>query len=56
MNPRSSYNICARKQYFETFELKESRVAWLDDNKVSKVHGIGTVRLKMLDNFELFCT
>lgn len=44
--------MCLRKEYFDIFKLEESGIVHLDDNKVCKVHGIDTIKLKMLDDHD----
>ena len=48
-----SYHMCPRIEYFETLKMVQGGVVRLGDNKACKVHGIGTVRLKMFDDREL---
>jgi len=47
-----SYHMCPRKEYFETWALKEGGVVRLGNNKACKVQGMGTIRLKMFDGRE----
>ena len=41
------------KDYIETLELKEGGVVLLGKNKLCKVQGMGSIRLKMFDNREI---
>jgi len=47
-----SYHMCPRKEYFETLALKEGGVVRLGNNKMCKVQGMSTIRLKMFDGRE----
>ena len=48
-----SYHMCSKIKYFETLKLGQDGLVHIGDNKACKVHGIGTVRLKMFDDREL---
>jgi len=41
------------KEFFETLELKEESSVLLESNKAYKVQAMGSIRLKMFDNWEV---
>ena len=53
MDSGCTYHMCPVKDYFEDLEQKEYGTVLLGNNKACKVHGIGTVRLRMFDNREM---
>lgn len=53
MNLGCYYQICLRKDYFETLKLEQNGVVILGENKACKVHHIGTIILKMFDDYNV---
>lgn len=47
-------HVYEEEKYYETLMLEESGVIRLYDIKACKFHGIGTIRIKMFNNYELF--
>lgn len=53
MDSKYYYDMLQRKLYFEILEQIKCGADRFGNNKISKIQGIGMVRLKMLDNRKL---
>lgn len=52
MNLECTYHMCLVKVFFNTLELKRG-VVLLGKNKACKVQAMGSIKLKMFDNWEI---
>ena len=49
LDSRCSFHMCPHRKYFDTYKAYDASTIRIGDDSMSKVMGIGTVKVKMYD-------